>query len=84
MRDRLRTVLTGLGLIMLVASIPWQIALAIWDASTLEVSMESHIARLAFAKAFATNLPQALFDMAIGGGLVVLCRIDERLEQVKH
>jgi hypothetical protein len=73
-----------LGLIMLVASIPWQIALAIWEAATLEVSMESHVARMAFAKTFATNLPQALFDMAIGGGLVVLCRIDERLEQVKN
>jgi hypothetical protein len=83
MRSRLRTILTVLGLIMLVGSIPWQIVLAIWEAASMQVSLESHIARMAFAKAFATNLPQALFDMAVGGGLVMLCGIDERLGQVK-
>ena len=81
MRSRLRTGLTVLGLIMLSASIPWQILLAVWEAAAMEVSMESQMARMTLAKAFATNLPQALFDMAIGGGLVLLCRIDQRLEQ---
>ena len=81
MRSRLRTGLTVLGLIMLFASIPWQIVLAVWEAAAMQVSLDSQMARTAFAKAFATNLPQALFDMAVGGGLVMLCRIDERLEQ---
>ena len=79
--QRLRKGLIALGLIMLLASIPWQILLAVWEAATMEISMESHMARMAFAKAFAANLPQALFDMAVGGGLVILCRIDERLEE---
>jgi len=80
MRSRLRTGLIVLGLVMLFASIPWQIMLAIWEAAALQVSLDSSMARMAFGKAFAANLPDALFDMAVGGGLVMLCRIDERLE----
>ncbi|WP_309628259.1 hypothetical protein [Brevundimonas sp.] len=66
---------------MLVASIPWQFLLAIWEASTLQIDLESQMARTALLKSFATSLPQAFFDMAVGGGLIVLCRIDQRLEQ---
>ncbi len=77
----LRGILLALGFVLLIASLPWQVGLAIWDASTLQIDLESHMARTAMLKAFATGLPQALFDMAVGGGLIVLCRIDERLER---
>lgn len=81
MRNRLRTCLTLLGFVLLMASIPWQIVLVVWEATAMQIDMESHLARIAFAKTFATNLPQALFDMAVGGILLMLCRMDRRMEQ---
>lgn len=81
MRSPLRTGLTFLGFVLLIASIPWQAMLAIWEAAAMQIDMESQLARTAFAKSFATNLPQALFDMAVGGILLMLCRMDQRMEQ---
>ena len=80
MKASLRSILTALGFVMLVGSIPWQLGLTILEASTMQVDLESHFMRMAVVKAFATDLPQALFDMVVGGGLIILCRIDQKLE----
>ena len=81
MTARVRAALTFLGLVLLCASIPWQLLLSAWDVAEAQVDLGSGFARFALLKTIATNLPQALFDMAVGGGLLVLCSIDKRLEQ---
>ena len=81
MITRVRPVLTGVGFVLLCVSIPWQLLLAVWDVAQAQVDLESSFARSVMIKAIADNLPQAVFDMAVGGGLLILCNLDKRLEQ---
>ena len=74
MRANLRGFLNKLGMLILVVSPLLQIALAFF---AIQVAAAEPYAVL---RTLIDVLPQVLIDMAVGGGLMLLCSIDERLE----